>query len=65
MVPDENGIKAIMDRDLRPELDGDRTATLNEEVQRVLAALLDLFGCVTKSKMIATRHMLDMLDMLD
>eukprot|EP00435_Cladocopium_sp_Y103_P020336 s1149_g4.t5 len=33
---DENGINAIMDRDLKPELDGDKTATLNEEVQRVI-----------------------------
>jgi hypothetical protein len=65
VVPDENGIKAIMDRDFKPELDGDKTATLNEEVQRVLAALLELIGCLTKSKMIATHHMLEMLDMLD
>lgn len=36
MVPDENEIKAIMDRDFKPELDGDKTATLNEEVQRVI-----------------------------
>lgn len=36
MVPDENGIQAIMDRDLGPEPAGVKNATLHKEVQRVI-----------------------------
>ena len=61
MVPDENGIQAIMDRDLGPEPAGVKNATLHKEVQRFLTERNGAYWVLHEVDDDCS-HMLDMLD---